>query len=147
MDAPGRPRGSSVGYGTWLLAAEHPERFAAIAPICGGVKPPRAVPVPKDSRFGHLTDPFPAIAKAIGAIPAWAFHGEKDWLVSPDQSRKLVAALRANGNDAKLTMYPGVGHHSCDHAYADPALFTWIAAQRRVTASAPTPAAPGSAGN
>jgi predicted peptidase len=27
---------SMGGYGTWALAAEHPEKFAAIVPICGG---------------------------------------------------------------------------------------------------------------
>ena len=27
---------SMGGYGTWELAVKHPERFAAVAPICGG---------------------------------------------------------------------------------------------------------------
>ena len=123
---------SMGGYGTWLIAAEHPEKFAAIAPICGGVKPPRGVPIPKDSRFGNMADPFTAVAEALGSLPTWAFHGAKDWLVSPHQSEKIVAALHAHGNDAKYTVYPGVGHASWNRAYADPALFDWLALQRRV---------------
>ena len=27
------------GFGTWHLAAAYPERFAAIAPMCGGGNP------------------------------------------------------------------------------------------------------------
>ena len=30
---------SMGGFGTWALAAAHPDRFAAIAPICGGGNP------------------------------------------------------------------------------------------------------------
>ena len=33
---------SMGGYGTWSLAAAHPGRFAAIAPICGGGAPAEA---------------------------------------------------------------------------------------------------------
>src|SRR5215813_8159557 len=34
---------SMGGYGTWAIASEHPNRFAAIAPVCGGVKVPDAL--------------------------------------------------------------------------------------------------------
>ena len=30
---------SMGGYGTWRLAADYPERFAALAPVCGGGDP------------------------------------------------------------------------------------------------------------
>ncbi len=121
---------SMGGYGTWLLGAEHPELFAAIIPICGGVKPPRGVPIPADSRFGRSSDPYTDVAKALGKMPVWAFHGAKDWLVPPAETRSLVAALHANGNEAKHTEYPNVGHQSWNNAYADAALFTWLAEQR-----------------
>ena len=47
--APGRSNhaigGLSMGgFGTWSLAAAHPERWAAIAPICGGGDPNTAAP-------------------------------------------------------------------------------------------------------
>ena len=135
--------GNSLGgYGTWLGAATHPDRFAAIVPICGGVKPPKGVRVPKNSRFGNLADPYTAVAEALGSIPTWAFVGAKDWLVPPAESEKIVAAQKTHGNDAKLTIYPGVGHDSWDLAYADPALFTWLAAQRRVNATTPVASDP-----
>lgn len=42
---------SMGGFGTYYLAARYPGRFAALAPICGGVRPPRWVPVPKEARL------------------------------------------------------------------------------------------------
>jgi predicted peptidase len=128
------------GYGTWLLAAERPGRFAAIVPICGGVKPPRNVPIPKASRFGHHADPYSAVAEASGTTPTGAFQGASDWVVPPEETRRLVAALRARGNQVRHTEYAGVGHQSWVPAYADPKLFEWLAAQRRsAAATAPMP--------
>src|SRR5439155_1277158 len=34
---------SMGGYGTWQLALEHPGRFAALVPICGGIRSPSAL--------------------------------------------------------------------------------------------------------
>ena len=123
---------SMGGYGTWALAAAEPRRFAAIVPICGGVKPPRGFPVAENGRVSGPGDPYVDVAKAIGALPVWAFHGADDWLVAVGETRSIIAALRANGNDAKYTEYAHVGHRSWDRAYADPDLFGWLARQRRM---------------
>jgi predicted peptidase len=126
---------SMGGYGTWILGARHPERFAALAPICGGVRPPRGVPLPPDApSFARAPDPEAAVAKLLadGAIPVWAFHGAKDWLVSPENSRRLVAAMRTAGGQIRYTEYPGVGHDSWDRAYAEPDLLPWLLQQRKV---------------
>ncbi len=37
------------------------------------------------------------MAKAVGSTPFWVFHGAKDQVVSPDESRQMVAALQATG--------------------------------------------------
>jgi predicted peptidase len=52
---------SMGGYGTWQMAIEAPERFAAIAPICGGG--------------------VPRLAHRLRELPIWAFHGEEDDIV------------------------------------------------------------------
>jgi predicted peptidase len=83
---------SMGGYGTWALAAAHSERFAAIAPICGGGEP--------------------AWAAQLKGVPTWAFHGADDKVVPPEESRKMVAAIQHAGGDARLTIYPGIGHDS-----------------------------------
>jgi predicted peptidase len=97
---------SMGGYGTWSLAMAHPERWAAIAPICGG---------------GNVKD-----AAKIAKIPCWDFHGDADTAVNVEQSRKMIAALKAAGGDPKYTEYPGVGHNSWDRAYGTAELYTWL---------------------
>ncbi len=104
---------SMGGYGAWALAAARPERFAAIAPICGGGDP--------------------ASAYRLRGIPTWAFHGAEDAVVPPEESREMVAALKRAGGDVRLTIYPGVGHDSATMTYADPKLYEWFLTHRRRT--------------
>jgi len=103
--------GFSMGAsGAWALAAAHPERFAAIAPICGGGDP--------------------ALTSRLLGVPTWAFHGAEDTVVPTEESRRMVAALERAGGDVRLTVYPGVGHDAAP-AYADPRLYDWFVAHRR----------------
>ena len=120
---------SMGGYGTWIFGARHPEKFAALAPIAGGVTAPAGFPVPPEAKNDPIfsaSDPNAAAARAIGKTPVWAFHGASDWMVSPNMSRGLVAALKAAGGDVRYTEYPHVGHESENRAYADPTLFDWF---------------------
>lgn len=97
---------SMGGYGTWHLATAYPQRFAAIAPICGGGAPEK-VSVLKD-------------------VPAWVFHGAKDTVVSPEESDKMVKALKAHGGEVKFTVYPEAGHDSWTETYDNPELYEWF---------------------
>jgi predicted peptidase len=99
------------GTGTWALAAHCPERFAAIVPICGGRDPAAA---------GRLT-----------SVPAWAFHGADDRVVPLEQSERMIAALKQAGGDARLTVYPGVGHDAWTQTYANPRFYEWLLQHRR----------------
>jgi len=121
---------SMGGFGTWIIGARHPKRFAALVPICGGVRPPRGVPVPKES-FARQPNPEGAIARALGSTPVWAFHGGSDWVSPTKNSRRLVEAVRAQGGSVRYTEYAGVGHNSWDRAYAEPGLYEWLLQQRR----------------
>lgn len=107
---------SMGGAGTWHLAVARPDRFAAIAPVCGYHTWPEGDPSP---------------VAAIRHVPVWAFHGEEDEVVPADASRALIDTLEACGGNVRLTLYPGVGHNSWDRAYADPRLYAWLLAQRR----------------
>jgi predicted peptidase len=102
---------SMGGFGTWSLAAAHPDKWAAIAPVCGG---------------GKAED-----AAKIKDIPTWVFHGDKDTAVKVEMSRVMVDALKKAGGSPKYTEYPGVGHNSWDTAYAEKEFFPWLAAQKR----------------
>jgi predicted peptidase len=97
---------SMGGFGTWRLALAYPDRFAALAPVCGGGDPEQA----------HL----------IAHLPTWAFHGAKDDVVSIENSQKMVAALKKAGCDVKFTIYPDTGHDSWTETYNNPKLYAWF---------------------
>ncbi len=102
---------SMGGYGTWSLAAAHPDRWAAIAPVCGRGDP--------------------GTADKFKGIPCWCWHGDADTSVKVDGSRQMVAALKAAGGSPRYTELAHVGHNSWDAAYATDDLYTWLFAQRR----------------
>jgi len=110
---------SMGGYGTWLLALQQPERFAAIVPVCGGL----------DRHAGALD--HADAAKRIASIPQWIFHGDADDVIPAGESRAMVRALRAAGAAVRYTEYAGVRHNSWDRAYAEPELMPWLLRQRR----------------
>ena len=102
---------SMGGYGAWQLAISMPWCFAAIAPICGG---------------GMAWN-----AHRLKNVPIWAFHGDRDTLVPPEESIRMVEAVRQAGGDARLTLYPGVRHESWINAFSDYALFDWLLSHQR----------------
>jgi len=102
---------SMGGFGTWALASHAPERFAAIAPICGG------------------GEPF--MARRIRDIPAWVFHGAKDSVVPLDRSERMVEALQRAGGNVQFTVYPDTDHDSWTETYDNPKFYEWLLAQKR----------------
>ena len=123
---------SMGGYGTWEIATAQPRRFAAIVPVCGAIRPP-AHPEYTALRVAEVldaADPYTELAARLRKVPTWIFHGEKDDVVPPDDSRKAYAALKASGGDVRYTEFPGVDHFSWDPAYNTPELWTWLFAQR-----------------
>ena len=121
---------SMGGYGTWDIAAKNPHKFAAIVPISGGIAVPESEKHmhPDLAKAGYLDEPesYKNVAAKIGKMPVWIFHGADDKVVSPNNSRKMFAALRETGADVRYTEYPHVGHNSWEKAYADPDLTTWL---------------------
>jgi predicted peptidase len=102
---------SMGGFGTWEWAARNPERFAAVAPICGGGRK--------------------WWARSLKAVPIWAFHGAKDQLVPLEHSQEMVDAVKLAGGDARLTIYPDAGHDSWSMTYTDPELYQWLLSHQR----------------
>ena len=95
------------GHGTWKMAADHPDRFAAAAPVCGTGDPNNA---------SKLTD-----------LPIWVFHGDQDLSVPFDDSVKMVEAITAaGGSKVRFTSLENVGHNSWSAAYATPELYQWF---------------------
>lgn len=106
---------SMGGFGSWAAAAAYPDRFAAVVPICGG---------------GNVIEVLlPARGKeaALKSLPIWAFHGDKDTTVKPEESVRMVEAFKKAGNSGiKLTTYSNAGHDSWTETYNNPELYTWF---------------------
>jgi predicted peptidase len=103
---------SMGGFGTWALAAAHPEKFAAIAPICGGGNP--------------------ADAKKLKDLPIRIFHGDKDTAVPIARSEEMFKALKdAGAANVEFKIYPGVGHDSWTATYDDQEFWDWLLKQKR----------------
>ena len=106
---------SMGGYGAWNYAVAYPEQLAAVVPVCG---------------IGNVER-----AARVAQVPVWAFHGARDSVVPIAADREMVEAVREAGGQVKFTVYDDIGHNAWDRAYADPALYAWLLAQRRVRAA------------
>jgi len=102
---------SMGGYGTWSLGATTPDRFAAIAPICGGGEK--------------------RMAWRLKEMPIWVFHGAKDSVVPLAQSEEMVEAVKGAGGNPKLTVYPEANHDSWTATYDNPELYDWFLSHRK----------------
>lgn len=119
---------SMGGYGTFYFGSKYPEKFAALAPVCGGVL------LPRDSRNFKMEDslnsPYTDVASKIGSKPIWIFHGDADPVVPVDESRRMKKAFDVIGVDVRYSEYPGVGHNSWDLAYAEADFAEWILSEK-----------------
>ncbi|MDH4059129.1 MAG: prolyl oligopeptidase family serine peptidase, partial [Cyclobacteriaceae bacterium] len=97
---------SMGGYGTWYLITRYPNTYAAAVPICGG----------GDWNQAHV----------LTHIPLWVFHGKKDEIVLPEQSRKMVKAIKKAGGKPRYTEYKKAGHDSWTPALKEPELLPWM---------------------
>ncbi|MGG1519322.1 prolyl oligopeptidase family serine peptidase [Paenibacillus oryzisoli] len=97
---------SMGGFGTWEIAMEHPDVFAAIMPVCGGGM---------SWRLNNLLDK-----------PIWTFHGAKDTVVPILYTDEMVRALKALGNPAKYTVYPDAEHDCWTEVYRREDVYAWL---------------------
>lgn len=103
---------SMGGAGTWETAMDYPQRFAAIAPLCG-----RAIPL---------------LCGNLWHTPIWAFQGDLDTVVPPSQTIDMVEILQGMGHfETRITRYPDLGHEIWDRVYADPQLYAWFLSHKR----------------
>jgi predicted peptidase len=98
---------SMGGMGTFEILWRRPDLFAAAFPICGGGAQSQAAVYGKK-------------------FPVWVFHGTDDAVVDVNESRRMVAALKAAGGKVRYSEYPGVNHNSWDNAFAEKDLLPWL---------------------
>jgi len=133
------------GEGAWVYARNHPDRIAAIAPVCG----PRS-----GTGYGVLA-----------GLPIWAFHTSGEEIVPVRTSVEILTevtgvapvpeagqtgyfdgarwswrpgeAAPQSGERVAFTAYPGASHDAWTPAYGNPELWRWLLAQRRGRPGAP----------
>lgn len=112
---------SMGGYGTWRLAADYADVYAAAIPLCSG---------------GPLGDKG-AGELAAADMPIWAFHGTADNTVTIDKaSRAMMTELQKYGaTKAKLTELEGRNHEIQGEVFtakaAEVGLYEWLFAQKK----------------
>ena len=103
---------SMGGYGSWRMAADHPQRFSSVVPVCGGGDP--------------------GDAEKLKDLPIWVFHGDLDGAVPFQRSVEMVEAIeKAGGTKIRFTSLEHIGHNCWSATYATPEVFEWISQQRR----------------
>ena len=102
---------SMGGTGTWMLAMADPERFAAIAPVCGS---------------GIYWN-----AGIIKDIPIFVYHGDCDEVVPISESMNMIKKVNQCGGNARIEICYGVGHDSWEQAYGDDRLLNWLLEQKK----------------
>ncbi len=113
------------GYGAWELARSHPQRWAAVAILAGGIfwsyEP---------ERWKQQTTLPQEYARAVGKLPIWLFHGTDDSTVLPKQSELMFEAVKNAGGHIRLWEYQGLKHDCWTRAYHAPELPRWLLEHR-----------------
>jgi predicted peptidase len=116
---------SMGGFGTFDAIENHPDLFAAAAPLSGGGDP--------------------SMASYIKDVPIWAFHGSADDVVPVSDTDVMFDAIEAAGGNMEYTRVEGVGHGGWETFYdgstyrnsKGQTLYQWMFSQ---TAKVPEPA-------
>lgn len=111
---------SMGGFAAWDLGTAYPERFAALAPICGG------------GQFATTFVSHTHKRTDLRRLPIWAFHGAKDDSVPLAESERMVGLMKHfKVEDVRLTVYPEAKHDSWTETYANPELYAWFLRHER----------------
>jgi len=103
---------SRGGSAAWEMAVQYPDKFAALAVVCGMTPLPYANWINKE-------------------LPIWVFHGDQDKSIPISESVNMVDKLKVMGYNVKFTIYEGVGHNSWENAYTNEELYSWFVKQRK----------------
>jgi len=102
------------GYGTWHMGSTYPERWAAIAPICGAGDV---------SKVGAIAE---------RKLPTWVFQGGRDTVVKPEWVMQTVRALEEAGHpEVRITVHEDLSHNVWTRVYEGWDLYAWFLQHRR----------------
>lgn len=109
---------SMGGHGTVWQATQHPEKYAAIMPVCGWYYSEKAsIQVEK--------------LQNIANKPMWFFHSRNDKTVAFDNSTKLIAELKTLGaTNIKTSWFDEPLHDITGLSYDNTEVWQWLFKQK-----------------
>jgi len=97
------------GFGTWFMASQYPERFAAIAPVVGWGHPSLMAPIAKHK------------------LPVWVFAGGRDSSINIQYFYAGLDTLEKLGhNNVRFTVHEDKGHDAWTRVYSGDDLYLWL---------------------
>ena len=107
----GLSMGGEAGY---RLAVNHPETFAALAPLSAYV----------DSKTYAKLD-------RLKDLPVWVIHADGDTVFPLAKAQQPVEAIQAAGGNVRFTILENHDHDTWTDTYSDPAFYDWLLQQVR----------------
>lgn len=105
---------SMGGYGTYIVAMDFPDKFAAIVPLCGGIN---------DSDTLRVCN--------LRNIPIWTFHGTADDKILISETERIVRGLKKCKGKIKFTKLQNEGH-GIEYLYeTKPQIYKWLLKHKR----------------
>lgn len=102
------------GFGTWYLAARHPERFAAMVPVVGFGVPSQAAPI------------------AEAKLPLWVIAGGRDNVVKVRHFYPALNELERLGHpEVRFTIEADMGHDAWIRTYMGQDVYDWMLQQSK----------------
>ncbi|MGN1094585.1 MAG: prolyl oligopeptidase family serine peptidase [Candidatus Neoclostridium sp.] len=102
---------SMGGYCMYQLMQSVPEVFAAGIICCGG---------------GMYWN-----AARLSGVALRIFHGAKDEVVYPEESKRMYEEIKKCGGDVTLTVYPECDHDCWSKTYSDPDNYEWLLSKEK----------------
>lgn len=103
---------SMGGKGTWLVASEAPDRFAAIAPLAADVPNPDQAP------------------ELLKYTPIWWSRGQSD--EGAGDEKVLLGRFKDSKAELRTSILPGVDHGCWPFFYENAEFYEWLLTHRRL---------------
>lgn len=129
---------SMGGHGSWHLAVNDPDRWAAVAPSAGWASFDSYGGRPKGVldnlwRGADGASETMALLSNLRALPVYALHGAADDNVPLSEMENLVAAMQGLGMNPQSHVEPGAGHWWGNGCVDWPPIFELFRESRRPT--------------
>ncbi len=125
---------SMGGWGTWNIGTRHPDLFAALAPIFGGVdyhsrlSEEALAKLTPLARYFYEKESSWSMADSLVKMPILVNHGDSDHTVNVEFSHYGVRMLERWGYNIRYDEHPGYGHEDLN-AMGD--VIDWFLKHRR----------------